>query len=50
MKFRDKMTGAIYEPTDEVAAMMADNPKLEKIEQKPTPKAATRKAQPKKEQ
>ena len=35
MKFRDKMTGAIYEPTDEVAALMADNPNLEKVEEKP---------------
>lgn len=36
MKFRDKMTGAIYEPTNEVAAMMADNPNLEAVaEQKP---------------
>lgn len=35
MKFRDKMTGAIYEPNDEVAALMADNPNLEKVEEKP---------------
>ena len=35
MKFRDKNTVAIYEPTDEVAAMMATNPNLEKVEEKP---------------
>lgn len=41
MKFRDKRTGAIYEPTEQVAAMMATNPNLEKVEDKP--KAAPRK-------
>lgn len=41
MKFRDKNTGAVYEPTDEVAAMMAANPNLERVED--APKAAPRK-------
>lgn len=36
MKFRDIRTGAILEPTDEVAAMMASNPNLEPIDEKPT--------------
>lgn len=43
MRFRDKSTGAVYEPTDEVAAMMANNPNLEKIgekKEKPAKKAA----------
>lgn len=35
MKFRDKRTGAVYEPTDAVAAMMAANPNLEKVGDKP---------------
>jgi len=35
MKFRDKRTGTIYEPTEEVAPMMAANPNLEKVEEKP---------------
>jgi len=39
MKFRDKNTGAVYEPTAEVAAMMADNPNLEPIEDKKPTKA-----------
>ena len=44
MKFRDKNTGAIYEPTEEVAAMMAANPNLEKVDEKPktTRKAAAK--------
>ena len=41
MKFRDKMTDAVYEPTDAVAKMMAANPNLEKVEEEP--KAAPRK-------
>lgn len=48
MKFRDKMTGATYEPSDEVAALMADNPNLEKVEEE-KPKAAPKKEKPKKE-
>lgn len=49
MKFRDKMTGAIYEPTAEVAALMEGNPNLEKVEE--PKKAAPRKqaAKPKTE-
>lgn len=49
MKFIDKRTGATYEPTDEVAAMMAANPNLEKVEPKPAPKkpAPKRAAKPK---
>lgn len=49
MKFIDKRTGATYEPSDEVAAMMADNPNLEKVEEKPAPKkpAPKRAAKPK---
>lgn len=44
MKFRDKNTGAVYAPSDAVAAMMAKNPNLEKVEEKPktTRKAATK--------
>lgn len=41
MKFKDKNTGAILEPSDEVAAMMLANSNLEKLEDKP--KAAPRK-------
>ena len=41
MKFKDKRTGAILEPTDEVAQMMLGNPNFERIEDKP--KAAPRK-------
>lgn len=44
MKFRDKNTGAIYAPSDAVAAMMAKNPNLEKVEEKPK---TARKAAPK---
>jgi hypothetical protein len=45
MKFRDKRTGAILEPSDQVAAMMANDPNLEKVEEKPkaAPKKTTRK-------
>lgn len=46
MKFRDKRTGAILEPSEQVAAMMANDPNLEKVEEKP--KAATRKTPAKK--
>lgn len=35
MKFRDIRTGAILEPTDEVSAMMASNPNLEPVDEKP---------------
>jgi hypothetical protein len=41
MKFKDKNTGAVLEPSDEVAKMMLANPNLEKLEDKP--KAAPRK-------
>lgn len=41
MKFRDKRTGAVLEPSDAVAQMMLANPNLEKLEDKP--KAAPRK-------
>jgi hypothetical protein len=45
MKFRDKSTGAIYEPTAEVAAMMARNPNLEEVAEEPkTAKKAAKKA------
>lgn len=45
MKFVDKRTGATYEPTEAVAAMMAANPNLEKVVEKPAPKKpATRMA------
>ena len=37
MKFRDKRTGAIYEPTDEVAAMMAQNVGAGKHDRIPVP-------------
>jgi len=49
MKFRDKLSGVIYEPTDEVAAMMQGNPRLEVVEEpKRKPAARTRrKAAPK---
>lgn len=40
MKFRDIRTGAIYEPTDAVAAMMAQNPSLEEVKEEPKPKKA----------
>lgn len=46
MRYRDKRTGAILEPTDEVAAMMADDPNLEPVEdeKKPAPKRRAAKA------
>lgn len=50
MKFRDKRTGAILEPTDEVAAMMASNPNLETVDDKPAekkPEPRKRTAKPK---
>lgn len=47
MKFRDKMTGAVYEPTETVAAMMAANPNLEKVEEKPKAEPRKRAAKPK---
>ena len=45
MKFRDKRTGTIYEPSDQVAEMMAANPNLEPVEEK----KPARKRAPKKE-
>jgi len=49
MRFIDKRTGATYEPTEEVAAMMAKNPNLERVEDRPAPKkpAPKRAAKPK---
>lgn len=50
MKYRDIRTGAILEPTEEVAAMMAPNPNLVPIDDKPTgeKKPTTRKRAPSK--
>ena len=48
MKFRDKRTGAIYEPSDAVAAMMQADPNLEKVGEKAeAPKSRKRAAKPK---
>jgi len=49
MKFRDKRTGAILEPSEQVAAMMANDPNLEKVEDKPkaAPKKTTTRAKAK---
>ena len=42
MKFRDKLSGVIYEPTDEVAAMMLADPRLEQLADEPKKKPAAR--------
>lgn len=47
MKFRDKRTGAVLEPSDTVAQMMLGNPNLEPIEDKPKAAPRKRAAKPK---
>lgn len=44
MKFRDKRTGAIYEPSEAVAAMMANDPNLEPVEEQKKPRRAAKPA------
>ena len=47
MKFKDKRTGAILEPSDAVAQMMLGDPNLEKVEDKPKAAPRKRAAKPK---